>query len=78
MRKKRLKEIEMWRIFREVFVFFMFFWILFVVCYTNTNPQTYRFQKSLEDLFVSSRLEASFTDVKIQFIITLFELKVLN
>ena len=64
LRKQRLKEIEMWRIFREVLVYFMFFWILYVVCYTNTNPQTYRFQKNIKEMFVSQNLKNDFKNVR--------------
>ena len=78
LRKHRLQEIEMWRILRDVFVYFMYFWIMYVVCYTNTNTQTYQFQKSLSDSFVSSRLKESFTDVRIEYLLTLLKLKFLN
>ena len=78
LRKHRLQEIEMWRILRDVFVYFMYFWILYVVCYTNTNTQTYQFQKSLSDSFVSSRLKESFTDVMIEYLLTLLKSKFFN
>jgi hypothetical protein len=63
MQRERIKEIKMWRIFHEVFVYILFFWILCVVCYANTNSQTFKFQRNMKDMFVSEYLQEVFSNV---------------
>jgi hypothetical protein len=63
MQRERIKEIKMWRIFHEVFVYILFFWILCVVCYANTNSQTFKFQRNMKDMFVSEYLKEDFSNV---------------
>ncbi len=50
LRKNRLKEIEMFEIIYDIFLHFMFFWILYVVCYSNTNSATFRSQKHMKEI----------------------------
>jgi hypothetical protein len=72
LRKNRLREIEMFEIIHEIIFHFMFFWILYVVCYSNTNSETFRSQKNMKEMFVSSNLKYDFTNVIICFSINLF------
>jgi ABC-type multidrug transport system permease subunit len=67
LRKNRLREIEMFEIIYEIIFHFMFFWILYVVCYSNTNSETFRSQKNMKEMFVSSNLKYDFTNVIICF-----------
>jgi hypothetical protein len=63
MQRERRKEIKMWRILHEVFVYFLFFWVLCVVCYANTNLQAFQFQRNMKDMFISENLKEDFSNV---------------
>ncbi len=65
LRRKRLKEIEMWHIVRDIISYFMFFWILCVVCYSTTSSDSFQFIKNVKASFVSSNLEKSFSGVRV-------------
>ena len=65
MRKNRLREIEMFEIIYEIFVHVLFFWILYVVCYSNTNTETFKFQRSMNEMFVSPNLKYDFNKVNL-------------
>jgi predicted MPP superfamily phosphohydrolase len=69
LRRKRLKEIEMWHIFRDIFAYFMFFWILCVVSYSNTNRDSFQFIKNIKISFFSNNFERSFTGVSFHMLI---------
>ena len=65
IRMKRLKEIEMWHIFRDIISYFMFFWILCVVSYSTTSRDSFQFIKNVKASFVSSNLEKSLSGVRL-------------
>jgi hypothetical protein len=64
LRRKRFKEIEIGRIYREVIVYCMFFWILYVVCYSNSNPHTFEYQNNIKEIFVSQNYIKAFNSVR--------------
>ena len=40
-------------------------WILYVVCYSNTNTETFKFQRSMNEMFVSPNLKYDFNKVNL-------------
>ena len=67
IKEYRLREIQMWETFREIFSYLMFLWILYVVSYSNLNLNTYKYQQNMKDMFVSKDLKFDFTSVRIYF-----------
>jgi hypothetical protein len=58
-RHYRLIEIKMWKLIKELFLYSLFIWILFVVSYSNKDINSYSYMKSLKDLFIlgNSKIE---------------------
>ena len=52
-REKRLKEIRMQTILREIIAYFVFLGVLLLVAYGNRDPNAYLMRKSLFDQFVT-------------------------
>jgi len=52
-RKKRLNEIKMWDIIRELFAYISFLWILYVVSYSNRNPNSFYLVNHLTENFLN-------------------------
>ena len=55
--------MKMRELLREIFGFFMFLWILYVVSYSNTNSESFNFTKSIQNTLISSNLEIDFNQV---------------
>jgi polycystin 1L2 len=52
-RDRRLKEIKMWEIIRELIAYSSFLWILYVVSYSNRDPNAYYLMKHLKEDFLN-------------------------
>lgn len=50
-RLRRINEIKMWKLLREIFFYSMFVWILVIVSYGNTDNNFYVYQKGLKNMF---------------------------
>lgn len=59
-RQKRLKEIQMSIILREIFAYFLFLGVLILVAYGNRDPNAYLLRKSLMEQFVQFTDEERF------------------
>nr|KAG5709464.1 hypothetical protein BaRGS_023146 [Batillaria attramentaria] len=55
-REKRLKEIQMWSVVREVIVYAFFLWILLVISYRNRNANTFLYKDTMERVFIKNNL----------------------
>lgn len=55
LREKRLKEIEMWSIIREVVIYFVFLLLLFVVVYSNRDSNAFVQVNHLRKYFLNVR-----------------------
>ena len=65
-RDKRLKEIRMWEIVRELIAYASFLWILYLVSYSNRDPNAFFLMQHLrEDLLDLNSQTNSFTQVNI-------------
>lgn len=69
LKERRLEEIKMQKTFYEILRYFMFLWILYVVAYSNSNSQSFLFQKNMKDMFISSTGLSDFSNVMIIFFI---------
>jgi polycystin 1L2 len=64
-RDRRLKEIQMWEIFRELLAYATFLWILYVVSYSNRNSNSFYMVQHLQQDFLSlNNATTDFTQVK--------------
>ena len=55
IRDRRLKEIQMWSIIREIFTYLTFLTLLYVITYSNINQQAFYEVKHLRQFFHNSR-----------------------
>lgn len=63
-RDKRLKQIRMWEIIRELIAYSSFLWILYVVSYSNRDPNGFYLVKHLRnDLLNLNNATESFNNV---------------
>ena len=63
-RDRRLKQIRMWEIIRELLAYASFLWILYVVSYSNRDPNAYYLMKHLKhDLLNLNNATNDFTQV---------------
>lgn len=51
-RNKRLNEIKMWEIIRELLAYASFLWILYLVSYSNRDPNEFYLMKHLKSNFL--------------------------
>ncbi|XP_076459182.1 polycystin-1-like [Babylonia areolata] len=51
-RQKRLNEIQMWSIVREVVIYSFFLWILLVISYRQRNSDTFLYKDTMERVFI--------------------------
>lgn len=66
-RDRRLNEIKMWEIVRELLAYLSFLWILYVVSYSNRDPNSYYLMQHLTDDFLNlNNATTDFTQVKNQ------------
>jgi polycystin 1L2 len=64
-RDKRLNEIKMWEIVRELIAYMSFLWILYVVSYSNRDPNSYYLMNHLREDFLNLGNQTNdFTTVK--------------
>jgi polycystin 1L2 len=64
-RDKRLNEIKMWEIVRELIAYMSFLWILYVVSYSNRDPNAYYLMNHLREDFLNLGNQTNdFTTVK--------------
>ena len=63
-KERRLKEIKMWEIFREILAYVMFLLVLYVVSFANMNSNSYTFQKSIQNIFVSQKSVQDYNNVR--------------
>jgi hypothetical protein len=64
-RELRLKEIKMWGMLREFFVFTVFISMLYIVSYSNYNSNYYQYQKNIQNIFISSESSQDFKTVSL-------------
>ena len=63
-RQKRLKEIKMWEILRELLAYASFLWILYVVSYSNRDPNSFYLMNHLKTDLLNLNSETNdFTQV---------------
>lgn len=63
-RDRRLKQIRMWEIIRELLAYASFLWILYVVSYSNRDPNAFYLMKHLRnDLLNLNNATNDFTKV---------------
>ena len=43
-REKRMREVKIWKLLREIASYAMFIWILVIVSYTNKDTNSYNYQ----------------------------------
>jgi hypothetical protein len=68
-RDRRLKEIKMWEILREFLAYASFLWVLYVVSYSNRDPNSYYLMQHLrEDLLNLNNATNDFTQVRKTFV----------
>ncbi|XP_041364430.1 uncharacterized protein LOC121379844 [Gigantopelta aegis] len=53
-REKRLNEIKMWKIIREIVFYSFFLWILMVISYRNRTPDSYLYKENMERMFIKN------------------------
>lgn len=64
-RDRRIKEIKMWEIIREFLAYLSFLWILYVVSYSNRNPNSFYIVQHLQEDFLSlNNATTDFTQVR--------------
>ncbi len=54
-RDRRLKEIEMWSIIREIFTYLIFLSLIFFITYSNNNNQAFYQVQHLQQVFLNTR-----------------------
>ncbi len=65
-RKKRLNEIKMWDIIREIIFYSFFLWILMVISYRNRSPDSFYYKNSLEKMIIKNNDTLQwFTEVRV-------------
>jgi len=52
VRRARKKEVEMWAIIRELFGYFLFILIVYVISYGNRDPMSFKFKTVIESNFI--------------------------
>ncbi len=67
-KERRLKEIKMWEIMREIIAYGIFLWVLLTISLSSLSTNYYWYQKNIQKLFVSSNQVQEFDGVSIMFI----------
>jgi hypothetical protein len=67
-KERRLKEIKMWEIMREIIAYGIFLWVLLTISLSSLSSNYYWYQKNIQKLFVSSNQVQEFDGVSIMFI----------
>ncbi|XP_041473066.1 uncharacterized protein LOC121422223 isoform X1 [Lytechinus variegatus] len=63
-REQRLKEIKMYSIFREIFFYVVYLWVVLVISYGNSDPSAYRMQEDFfNELVIGPDSVHSFTKI---------------
>lgn len=50
-RKKKEKEKKIWSSMREIILYLMFIWLIFLVSYSKTDINSFNYQNTLKNLF---------------------------
>ena len=64
-RAKRIKEVKIMRLLKEIVMFSMFIWVLGIVSYANKDINSYSYQKVIRDI-LSAELPSGFSFDKIK------------
>ena len=67
-KERRLKEIKMWEIIREIIAYGIFLWVLLTISLSSLSTNYYWYQKNIQKVFVSSNQIQEFNGVSIMFI----------
>jgi hypothetical protein len=51
IREKRVKRVKTWNAIREILIYILFLWCLFVVAYTNVGISSYKYQTNMREIF---------------------------
>ena len=51
-RERRLKEIKMWEILREIISYVLFLWVLYIISFSSLNSNCFLFQKHIKKEFI--------------------------
>ena len=64
IREKRLKEVRMWEIIKEISLYIFYLWVILVLSYGNRSPNAFYLQKSFTNAFLRmGDLDVDFTKV---------------
>ncbi|BFZ03248.1 hypothetical protein BsWGS_06287 [Bradybaena similaris] len=55
LREKRLKEIKMWEIIREVIVYSFFLWLLMVISYRQMGASNFLYKNTMYKVFINNK-----------------------
>lgn len=53
-RDRRMKEIQMWSVVREVIIYSFFLWILMLISYRTSNSNTFLYKDTMERIFITN------------------------
>jgi hypothetical protein len=56
---ERLKELKVWSVLRELFVYFMYIWVLYVISIGNMSYNSYLYPLQLSNLFTQKNITKS-------------------
>ena len=51
---KRLKEIQMWVVIREIVIYSFFLWILLFVAFRQMNSETFLYKDTMERVYIKN------------------------
>ena len=51
IREERVKRVKTWNAIREICIYILFLWCLFVVAYTNVGISSYKYQTNMREIF---------------------------
>ena len=64
-RSRRVREIHMWSIIREILSYSCFLWIVYAITYSSRNEQAFRQVNHLRQFFLNTRhVDQDYTKVK--------------
>jgi len=52
IREERVKRVKTWNAIREICIYILFLWCLFVVAYTNVGISFYKYQTNMRQIFI--------------------------
>ncbi|XP_025099956.1 uncharacterized protein LOC112567446 isoform X4 [Pomacea canaliculata] len=64
-RDRRMKEIQMWSVVREVIIYSFFLWILMLISYRTSNSNTFLYKDTMERIFITNvDTDVDFSSIK--------------